>query len=131
MKRWTTSRIVRCGVFLAAALAAPTATAAHPLPQHVISRGAVSTSRIRYIPGAHDVFGTIVALRPAAFTLRTRRGRLLRVDDSAVLKSGLYSAPLFVGKAVLVIGIYDTAGGFHTTNVQRMTRIGSDTPPDR
>lgn len=126
------SHVRGLGIYLAVAtLIVPTAATASPLPQHVISRGAVSTSRVRYVPGTHAIFGTIVALRPGAFTLRPRRGHVLRVDDSAVLKSGLYSAPLFVGKAVLVIGTYDTVGVFRTTNVQRMTRIDSATPPDR
>jgi len=104
---------------------------ANPLPQLTVSRGGVS--RERPLPVGrqrHNVFGVIATLALPKLLLRTRAGRLLKVDASVAIARGTYSAPLFVGKAVLVAGDYDASGVLHAATVTRMTRIDATTPRD-
>jgi hypothetical protein len=61
-------------------------------------------------------------------TLRTRRP--LRVDASAALARGSYSAPLFVGKYVIVQGRYGVDGTMFATTITRLPRLDA-TIPDR
>jgi len=102
-----------------------------PQPEKVLSRGAVSTARpVPVGRSQHNVFGTIVSLTTPKFVLRTRTGRLLLVDATIAMLQGSYSAPLFVGKAVLVGGSYDTLRVLHARTVTRMTRLDATTPGD-
>jgi hypothetical protein len=104
---------------------------AHPLPQAVLSRGAVNVARpVPVGRSLHNVFGTIVKIVSPKFLLRTRYGRLLTVDATTALQRGTYSAPLFVGKVVVVGGMFDAASVFHATTVTRQTRLDRMTPAD-
>ena len=126
--------------FLAAALAAPLSAAAQtrPLPQHQISRGAPSTTRV--VPQArtnalahstHTLYGTIASVKGPRLVVRTRGGRLQQVDASDALAAGTYSAPLFIGKVVAVGGFYDASKMLHAQTVTRMTRLDPTTGADR
>jgi hypothetical protein len=123
--------LTRCSALLAIAAFAPALAVAHPLPQIVLSRGAVSRDRPSAVGRtAHNVFGTIVRLGTPKFVLRTRTGRLLLVDATAAIQRGSYSAPLFVGKVVVVGGAYDAARVLQATTVTRQTRLDRMTPAD-
>jgi hypothetical protein len=78
----------------------------------------------------HHVFGSIVSIRGSRFSLRTRSGRMLIVDDSVALARGTFSAPLFAGKIVVVAGEYDTLRVLHALTVTRQPRIDRTTPSD-
>ncbi|MBV8750897.1 MAG: hypothetical protein JO103_14420 [Candidatus Eremiobacteraeota bacterium] len=76
-------------------------------------------ARVRgHAAAPHHVLGRIVALTGARFTLRTRAGALLQVDASEAIRSGDFSAPLFVGKPVLVTGTR-VGSVFHAVSVSR------------
>jgi hypothetical protein len=77
------------------------------------------------------LFGSIANLKGTRFTLRLRTGRTLPVDASAAIDSGRFSAPLFVGKLVVVTGALDAAGTLHALTVSRFTRLDERTPRDR
>jgi hypothetical protein len=114
---------------LAAALAfLPTAVSATtPTPV----RGGVRPVPVAAKAPEHAVFGTIASLKGTRFVLRTRIGRALPVDASAAIASGRFSAPLFVGKVVVVTGALDAAGTLHAVTVTRFTRLDERTPRDR
>jgi hypothetical protein len=79
----------------------------------------------------HQVFGTISKLAKTEFVLRTRAGRLIDVDAAPAIAAGLYSAPLFVGKVVVVSGPLDAHGVLYAKTIIRMTRIDDSTLRDR
>ena len=80
----------------------------------------------------HNVFGTIVSIARTRtdFVMRTRGGRLFAVDGAEAMASGRFSAPLFIGKVVLVSGGIDARHVLHATAVTRMTRLDARTPAD-
>ena len=133
-------RIAR--TLVAAALAAATFTPAaapaqsRPLSQHVLSRGfserphakpaALAANRTNRV-----VYGKIDAIKANIIAVRTRNGRELRVDATDVLKSGMYSAPLFVGKLVSISGYYDTARTLHAATITRDTPSDASSAIDR
>jgi hypothetical protein len=78
----------------------------------------------------HNIFGTIVKLVLPKFVLRTRTGRLLVVDATTALQRGSYSAPLFVGKVVVVGGAFNAASVLEAATVTRQTRLDRMTPAD-
>jgi hypothetical protein len=126
-------RAAAFGTLLAFGAAQPSGADAQlrPQPQTVLSRGAVSTARPKPIGrSVHNVFGSIVSIAGPKFFLRTRFGRVIVVDATTAMQQGSYSAPLFVGKVVLVGGAYDAARVLHATTVTRMTRIDATTPRD-
>ena len=105
---------------------------AAPLPQRQLSRGAVSPARPAAEPRPpHFVFGTLVAIRGSALTMRTRRGILLNVDAAAAIAAGTYSAPLFVGKIVVLGGSFEGPRTFHAQTITRIPRLDASTGPDR
>lgn len=127
---------------LAATTLTPTVTLAQsrPLPQHVLSRGvpdrAQGTQSMRKtlaVAPKNDriLYGRIDSMKDSILFVRTRSGRVLRVDGSDAIKSGMYSAPLFVGKLILVSGYYDTARTLHAQNITRESRIDARTGADR
>jgi hypothetical protein len=129
MKR--TAWPIRCSALVAIATLAPGLVLAHPLPQAVLSRGAVSRDRPAPVGRSlHNVFGTIVKLATPKFVLRTRTGRLLMVDATTAIQRGSYSAPLFVGKFVVVGGAFNAASVLEATTVTRQTRLDRTTPAD-
>lgn len=110
---------------------APAFAQPRPFPQTVLSRGAVDAVRAAPMPRAqHAVFGTIVALRPRTFTLQTRTGRTIAVDASTAIRNETYSAPLFVGKTVVVAGSY-VRNVLNAVTVTRVPAIEAATPGDR
>jgi len=127
------ARIATVAAILASACSQPSAVLAlqRPVPQTVLSRGAITP--IRPLPvgrSVHNIFGTIVSLGRQSFVLRTRSGRLIEVDASVAMRLGTYSAPLFVGKVVVVGGSIDQFRRFRATTITRMTRLDATTPPD-
>jgi hypothetical protein len=103
-----------------------------PAPQKQLSRGAVDHVRATPAPRAtHVVYGTLNFVRGSALVLQTRRGALIHVDAAAAIASGMYSAPLFVGKVVAVGGYYDASRVLHASNVQRLSKLDATTNPDR
>jgi hypothetical protein len=79
----------------------------------------------------HQIFGTIVTLTKTEFGLRTRAGRTIVVNAADAISSGRYSAPLFVGKVVLVSGPTDAHGVLYAQTVTRQTRIDDPNLRDR
>jgi hypothetical protein len=108
--------------------------------------GIASAQSVRYAPAirhaapptplpasafAHDAFGQITRLQPSGFIMRLRSGRALVVDASDAIASGRFSAPMYVGKLVVVTGAIDASGTFRAETVTRMARIDSSTRADR
>ncbi len=116
-----------------AIVAAPAAPGrAEPLPQRQISRGAVSVAHPTAAPRpVHFVYGTLVAVRGSALTMRARDGTLLSVDAASAIAAGTYSAPLFAGKTVVLGGWYAAPRTFHAQTVTRIPRLDASTGPDR
>lgn len=127
------ARIAALSVLVAFAAVAQTAVSAQrrPVSQTAISRGAVG--HLVPVPvgrSVHNIFGTIVSLSRQSFVLRTRGGRLLAIDATTAMRLGTYSAPLFVGKVVVVGGTMDARRVFHANTITRMTRLDATTPAD-
>ena len=109
----------------ATAASAQTAIRIHP----VIRPRTVPTS-LPMSAFAHGAFGRIARLQTTSFVMRLRSGRLLNVDASDAIASGRVSAPLYVGKAILVTGTLDARGTFVAQTVTRMEHIDSETRAD-
>jgi hypothetical protein len=113
----------------------PVAAAAqsHPSTQAAPLRGGIGLGRSSGLSRTvHNVFGTIVSFTnlQTNFVLRTRTGHLILVDAAKAATSGAYSAPLFVGKLVVVNGNYDARHVLYATAVSSMTHLDAGTPPD-
>ena len=122
------------GCAMALAVVAPTAASAapRPLPQRILSRGAVSHAASPAAPRAvHDLSGTIVSLHGNALSLRLRSGRVQLVDATDASASGRVSAPLFAGKLVEIAGTYDARHTLRASSVTRVPRVDATTPADR
>ncbi len=123
---------------LAAAVLTPAGVLAQsrPQPQRVISRG-FSTARAAQPATAPRMLndrrlsGQIQSIKASTLLIRARNGREMRVDASDAIRSGMYSAPLFVGKAVMITGYYDSARTLHAQTITREARIDARTPLDR
>jgi hypothetical protein len=101
-----------------------------PVPVAVPARpGANATPKVPR--PEHFVSGTIVKMAGRLLLVQLRDRRLLRVDASSPLATGRYSAPLFVGKVVIVEGSYARDGTLLATTVTRLSRIDRTTPLDR
>jgi hypothetical protein len=126
-------RRIALALALLAALAAPVRATvlpgATPVPLHTPGAN-VNRVPIGANPAGagHTIYGTIVQLDGAEFTLRLRDGRTVRVDPAEAIKRHELSYPIFVNKVVSVQGRREN-GVFHATNVTRLTRL-SDTAPD-
>ena len=127
---------------LAATTLLPTVTLAQsrPLPQHVLSRGVSDRARgvqslrkTLATPPKNDrlLYGRIETVNGNILLVRTRGGRVLRVDGSDAIKSGMYSAPLFIGKLISISGFYDDARTLHAQSITREARIDARTAADR
>jgi hypothetical protein len=123
---------------LAAGALAPSGVLAQsrPQPQHVLSRGfsQAQAPRTLAVPVAKNdrrLYGRIDAIKTSTLLVRARTGRDVRVDASEALRSGMYSAPLFVGKLVMITGYYDAARTLHAQVITRESRIDVRTGPDR
>lgn len=106
-----------------------------PASQRALSRGAADPVPTRtFDPARHAdrlLFGRIDAIRGSILTVRARSGRLVRVDASEAVRTDAYSAPLFIGKFVVIDGYDDSAKTLHATSVMRMGQLTGRTQPDR
>jgi hypothetical protein len=119
------------GAILATMTGANAQVVRHPSAFH---RGLLLTpvQPIRPAGVAHTIFGSIAKMTTRkSFLLRLRSGRVLPVDATAAMASGRYSAPLYIGKQVVVGGALDARGLFVAQRVTRMTQIDRTTPEDR
>jgi hypothetical protein len=69
------------------------------------------------VPG-HAVYGIITASHKGSLTIRTREGKLVKIDSTVATKT-FHTAVPTVGTAVLVRGDYDGKGKLHARSVQR------------
>jgi len=102
------------------AVLTPRAPVATPVPATTVPSGPT-----------HQIFGTISQLAKTQFVLRLRTGRTINVNAADAISSGRYSAPLFVGKVVVVTGPLDAHGVLYAQTVVRLTRIDESTLRDR
>jgi hypothetical protein len=82
------------------------------------------------IGAPHEITGALVAVRASTLTLRTRTGKIVRVDDSAAVLHER-TAVLVVGEAFTARGAYDAGGVLHATTVLRAKPHPAAWPPDR
>jgi hypothetical protein len=82
------------------------------------------------IGAAHEVTGTLLAIKGSKLTLRTRTGRVVRVDASEARRRER-SAVLVLGKPFYVSGTYDAAGVLHAAAIVRAKRSQATWPADR
>ena len=82
------------------------------------------------IGAPHEVTGTLVAISGAQLTLRTRTGKLARVDDSNAVRHER-SAVLVIGKPFTAEGTYDASGVLHATVIVRAKPSPATWPTDR
>jgi hypothetical protein len=78
----------------------------------------------------NEVTGTLVKARGPEIVLRTRAGKLVRVNAAAALKNER-SEDLIVGRPFDVRGTYDAAGVMHAAIIIRAKPSPSTWPPDR
>ena len=129
--------VVVASVLAAATLGPVAANAqARPQPQRVLSRGLSDPAPARKplvaTPNSDRLlYGRIEKISGNVLLVRARNGRVLRVDATDALRDGTYSAPLFVGKLVLVAGYYDAAKLLHAESVTRVAHIDASTGADR
>jgi hypothetical protein len=121
-----------------AAVLAPNGVLAQsrPQPQHVLSRGFSQAHAPRTLaaPVAKNdrrLYGRIEAIKSSILLVRARTGRNVRVDMTDALRTGMYSAPLFAGKLVMITGYYDNVRTLHAQIVMRESRLDERTGPDR
>jgi hypothetical protein len=79
----------------------------------------------------HFVSGTIVKIAGRLLLVQLRDRRLVRVDATSPLATGRYSAPLFIGKVVIVEGSYARDGTLLATTITRLPRLDRTVPADR
>jgi hypothetical protein len=79
----------------------------------------------------HSAFGTIEKITGSILVVVLRNRRPIRVDASYAIAHGSYSAPLFVGKIVIVEGRFGRDGTLFATTITRMNRLDASTPLDR
>jgi hypothetical protein len=82
------------------------------------------------IGAAHEVTGTLVAIKGSRLTLRTRTGRVVRIDDSDARRHER-SAVLVLGESFYVGGTYDAACVLHAVAIVRAKRSQTTWPADR
>jgi hypothetical protein len=78
----------------------------------------------------HRLFGEIVALQGTRAEVRSRTGRIIEVDCGPAIRTGHFSAPLFVGKLVLVEGLYSPDRIMHAARITRLPRLEPTLAPD-
>jgi hypothetical protein len=100
---------------------AATVAAGHAIPATTY-RGATKTP--------NEVTGTLVKVAGSEITLRTRTGKLVRVDVAAALKNQR-AQDLIAGRPFDVRGTYDAAGVMHAAIVIRAKPSPSTWPLDR
>lgn len=78
----------------------------------------------------HEVTGTLVETRGSRLALRTRTGRVVRVDDSDAVRHER-SVDLVVGRVLDARGTYDAAGVLRATSIVRAKPSPASWPADR
>ena len=73
------------------------------------------------LPG-HSIYGVLVAMKKGELTLRTRTGALVKVNNTAAVKS-YHSVIPVVGGALLVRGEYDKGGVLHARSIQAVQNL--------
>ena len=82
-------------------------------------------------PGApHQITGALIGISGSVLTLRTRTGKIVRVDDSEAVQHER-SVDLIVGEAFSARGRYNSAGVLHATTIVRAKPSSATWPPDR
>jgi outer membrane protein assembly factor BamB len=82
-----------------------------PKSAHLRFAAATPPVIAEYTATPHQLYGTVVSLRPAAILLRTRTGGLVVVDPAPARAAANFTE-MAPGHAVLVRGTYDHAGNF-------------------
>jgi hypothetical protein len=77
--------------------------------RHAAFRPAVAPAPHVFVGAAHDIYGIAVNLEGATLSLRTRAGKIVKVDLAAARRVGNMADPT-VGHGVLARGDYDRAG---------------------
>jgi hypothetical protein len=98
--------------------------------EHGATPRSVSPAAPRGTAGPNEVTGQLVAKNASTVTLRTRTGRIARIDGSDAVRRER-SAVLVVGEAFTAIGKYDAAGVLHAVEIVRAKPSPSIWPPDR
>jgi hypothetical protein len=82
----------------------------------------------RLARGRSVVSGTIAGQRGTRIVIRLRNGRLVAIDGAAAMSSGNFSAPLFVGKFVMIDGTVHgaTFTAAHIIGLTSLAHIPSD-----
>ncbi len=78
----------------------------------------------------NEVTGTLLEISDSFLTLRTRTGRVVRVDDSDAVRHER-SAVLIVGRPFNARGAYDAASVLHAAAIVRAKPSPGTWPPDR
>ena len=78
----------------------------------------------------HEVSGTLVARSGSQIALRTRNGKVVRIDGSDAERHER-SSVLVVGESFDARGAYDAAGVLHATAILRIKPSQGTWPPDR
>ncbi|MBV9718049.1 MAG: hypothetical protein JOZ77_01925 [Candidatus Eremiobacteraeota bacterium] len=79
---------------------------------------------------SHQITGVLVRVSGSALTLRSRTGRIVRVDDSAAVKLER-SSDLVLGEPFIISGSYDAAGVLRAVAIVRAKPSTDAWPPDR
>ncbi len=79
----------------------------------------------------HVAFGTIAKMTGSILTVVLRNRRPVRVDATWAIANGYYSAPLFIGKLVVVEGRFARDGTLFAKTITRMSKVDESTPLDR
>jgi hypothetical protein len=111
-------------------LAAPAAPAAPqaPVPPTAVPQMSALSSPLP--PAEHEIWGVVEGVQGHQFSLRTRGGKVVQVDDRAATKAHL-SVVATKGSAVEVRGSYNSAGVLVAQTVLRATTSSAFWRPDR
>ena len=82
-----------------------------------------ASTAAKHAAAQHGIFGTITAVQSPQLTLRSVDGTTVHDDATQAIKSGDYSAPLFIGKRVLVTGTAGADGVFQAVSVSRQSSL--------
>jgi hypothetical protein len=128
VRGWST--VDAMALVVATAPPAVLAQAASPAPAPAVDRAAFLRTVNAHAILPHAEYGTIASISGTQLTLLLRSGKTLAVDASQAIASGQYSAPLFVGKVVVIEGSPRADGVFAAQRVSRLTRLDAQTAAD-
>jgi hypothetical protein len=103
-------------------LAAAQPAAPRPAAYDAVNRAAAPPNAL---------FGTLTAVDGAKLTLKLRDDSSVAVDATRAVARGAFSAPLFVGKTVLVQGTKHAGAAFDAVRILRIDDLSSVKIPDR